>query len=150
GITAAAYSSADSALTAMTTSFSVDFLNITRHSEDKRKRIKTFVHLMFSILLIIVILAFNAISNKSVVVAVFTVAGYTYGPILGLFVFGMFSKRKVQDKWVPLVALLSPIVSYFISSYSEVLFWGYRFGFEILILNGMLTLAGLLILSKSR
>ena len=150
GITAAAYSSADSALTAMTTSFSVDFLNITRHSEDKRKRIKTLVHLMFSVLLIIVILAFNAISNKSVVVAVFTVAGYTYGPILGLFVFGMFSKRSVQDKWVPLVAVLSPLVSYLISSYSEVLFWGYRFGFEILILNGMLTLAGLLFLSKSR
>src|SRR5690554_2021710 len=148
GITAAAYSSADSALTAMTTSFSVDFLNIDRHPEVKRKKVRTLVHLSFSLLLLVVILAFNAISNESVVVAVFTVAGYTYGPILGLFVFGMFSKRTVKDKWVPLIAVLAPLISYFISRYSEVLFRGYRFGFEILILNGMLTLAGLYFLSK--
>src|SRR5690606_35609383 len=121
---------------------------INRHSEIKRKKIRTLVHLSFSLLLLVVILGFNAISNESVVVAVFTVAGYTYGPILGLFVFGMFSKRPVKDKWVPLVAILAPLISYFISRYSEVLFWGYRFGFEILILNGMLTFIGLYILSK--
>ena len=147
GITAAAYSSADSALTAMTTSFSVDFIGIGRYEEQKRKQIKKNVHLFFSVMLILVILIFRAISNESVVVAVFTVAGYTYGPILGLFVFGIYSKRKVRDRWVPLVAILSPLVSYMISRYSEMLLWGYRFGFEVLILNGLLTLAGLYFIS---
>src|SRR5690554_2419444 len=147
GITAAAYSSADSALTAMTTSFSVDFLRIEQFDESKRKRIKKNVHLMFSALLIVVILAFRAISNESVVVAVFTVAGYTYGLILGLFVYGIYFKRQLNDKWVPLVAIVSPIVSYVISAWSEELLWGYRFGFEILILNGLLTLIGLWIIS---
>jgi solute:Na+ symporter, SSS family len=150
GITAAAYSSADSALTAMTTSFSVDFIKIERFEEDKRRTIKKYVHLMFSALLIIVILGFRAISNESVVVAVFTVAGYTYGPILGLFVFGMYSKRKVRDKWVPVVAFISPLISYLISRYSEVLLWGYKFGFEVLILNGLLTILGLWIISQSK
>ncbi len=147
GITAAAYSSADSALTAMTTSFSVDFLNIYQFAEVKRKKIKRNIHLLFSALLILVILGFRAISNESVVVAVFTVAGYTYGPILGLFVFGIYSKKKVIDRWVPLVAVLSPVISFIISSYSEELLGGYKFGFEILILNGLITMAGLFLIS---
>jgi solute:Na+ symporter, SSS family len=147
GITAAAYSSADSALTAMTTSFSVDFLNINQYKELKKRSIKMKVHLLFSVLLILVILGFRAVSNESVVVAVFTVAGYTYGPILGLFVFGMYTEKRVIDKWVPLVAVASPLLSFLISNYSEFLFWGYKFGFEILILNGLLTMLGLLIIS---
>jgi solute:Na+ symporter, SSS family len=148
GITAAAYSSADSALTAMTTSFSVDFLKIGRYPELKKRDIKKKVHLFFSILLILVIIGFRAISNESVVVAVFTVAGYTYGPILGLFVFGIYSKSKVRDRWVPIIAILSPIISFIISRYSEVLFYGYRFGFELLIMNGILTITGLWIISE--
>lgn len=148
GITAAAYSSADSALTALTTSFSIDFLKIDRYEEQKRQRIKKLVHLLFSALLATVILIFHAISNESVVVAVFTVAGYTYGPILGLFVFGMFSKRIVKDRWVPLVAIISPVSCFFISKYSEWLFHGYKFGFELLILNGIITLTGLWIFSR--
>lgn len=148
GITAAAYSSADSALTALTTSFSVDFLKIEKYEENHRKRIKRRAHILFSTLLVAVILIFRAISNESVVVAVFTVAGYTYGPILGLFVFGMYTKRKVNDKWVPLVAAVSPVVCYFISAYSEELFHGYKFGFELLILNGFITLSGLWAISK--
>ncbi len=148
GITAAAYSSADSALTAMTTSFSMDFLNINKYEEVKRKRLKRNVHLIFSAMLILVILGFRAISNESVVVAVFTVAGYTYGPILGLFVFGIYTNKKVVDKWVPLVAIASPILCLLISTYSEELLWGYKFGFEILILNGLITLAGLYAISK--
>jgi hypothetical protein len=91
---------------------------------------------------------FKAINNESIVVAVFKVAGYTYGPILGLFVFGMYSKRKVRDKWVPLVAISAPVLCYFISKYSVVMFNGYRFGFELLILNGLITIAGLLIISN--
>lgn len=148
GITAAAYSSADSALTALTTSFSVDFLRIDRYEEDKKQRIRKWSHLLFSVLLVFVILAFKAINNESIVVAVFRVAGYTYGPILGLFIFGMYSKREVNDKWVPLVGISAPILCYFISKYSEVILNGYDFGFELLILNGVITIAGLLIISK--
>jgi len=148
GITAAAYSSADSALTALTTSFSVDFLGIQRFDEEKRKRIKKWSHLMFSVLLILTILIFRAINNQSIVVAVFTVAGYTYGPILGLFVFGMFTKRNVKDKWVPVVAILAPFICYIISKNSASWFNGYQFGFELLILNGLITFVGLLIISR--
>ncbi len=149
GITAAAYSSADSALTALTTSFSVDFLKIERFDENKKQRIKMLSHLMFSALLIVVILLFKAINNQSIVVAVFKVAGYTYGPILGLFVFGMYSKRKVNDKWVPFVALSAPVICYFISENSEFLFNGYKFGFELLILNGLITVLGLYLISEN-
>lgn len=148
GITAAAYSSADSALTALTTSFSVDFLKIEQYEEKKRQRIKKWSHLMFSVLLIVVILVFKVINNQSIVMAVFTAAGYTYGPILGLFVFGLYSKRIVNDKWVPLVGLAAPIICYIISVNSAALFNGYQFGFELLILNGAITVAGLLLISK--
>jgi solute:Na+ symporter, SSS family len=148
GITAAAYSSADSALTALTTSFSVDFLKIEKYEESKKRKIKKWSHLMFSVLLVLVILVFKAINNESIVVAVFKVAGYTYGPILGLFVFGMYSKRKVIDKWVPLIGISSPVICYFISLYSEVIFNGYKFGFELLILNGLITIVGLFLISK--
>lgn len=151
GITAAAYSSADSALTALTTSFSVDFLKINEYKESKRRRIKKQAHLFFSVMLIIVILLFRAINDESIVVAVFTVAGYTYGPILGLFIFGIYSKRNLKDRWVPLIGFAAPVLSYIISSYSEVLFNGYKFGFELLILNGLITIAGLFFISqKSR
>ena len=150
GITAAAYSSADSALTALTTSFTVDFLKIHKYPEEKKRRMKMMSHLMFSVLLIAVILVFDAINNQSIVVAVFTVAGYTYGPILGLFLFGMYSSRKVKDKWVPYIGISAPVLCYFISKYSEVLFGGYQFGFELLILNGAITMLGLLLISEKR
>nr|WP_319571996.1 sodium:solute symporter [uncultured Draconibacterium sp.] len=150
GITAAAYSSADSALTALTTSFTVDFLKIHKYPEEKKRRMKMMSHLMFSVLLIAVILVFDAINNQSIVVAVFTVAGYTYGPILGLFLFGMYSSRKVKDKWVPYIGISAPVLCYFISKYSEVLFDGYQFGFELLILNGAITMLGLLLISEKR
>ncbi len=148
GITAAAYSSADSALTALTTSFCYDFLHIEKIRENRKIKTRKMVHILFSALLLLVILLFKAINNESVVVAVFTMAGYTYGPILGLFVFGIYLKRKVNDKFVPYVAILAPVLSYLIASNSEYLLNGYKFGFEILILNGFLTFAGLLIFSK--
>lgn len=148
GITAAAYSSADSALTALTTSFSIDFLKIEKYEEDKRRKVKRRTHLIFSALMILIILLFRVMNNDSIVVAVFKVAGYTYGPILGLFVFGLYIKRKVADRWVPAVAVLSPVITFFISKYSAVLFNGYQFGFELLIVNGFITLLGLLLISK--
>jgi hypothetical protein len=105
-------------------------------------------HLVFSVLLGLTILIFKAINNESVVVAVFKVAGYTYGPILGLFLFGLFSKRKIKDQWSPLVALMAPVVSYVISLNSEEWLWGYKFGFEILILNGLIMILGLYAISR--
>jgi Na+/proline symporter len=148
GITAAAYSSADSALTALTTSFSIDFLKIEKYDEERRKQIKRMTHLVFSAMMILIILLFRAMNNDSIVVAVFKVAGYTYGPILGLFIFGLYFKRKVKDRWVPAVAVLSPVITFFISKYSAVLFNGYQFGFELLIVNGLFTVLGLVLISK--
>jgi solute:Na+ symporter, SSS family len=150
GVIAAAYSSADSALASLTTTMSIDFVDIEKFPEKKRNRIKTVIHISFSLLLIVVILLFRAINNQSVVVAVFKVAGYTYGPILGLFLFGLLSKRKVLDKYVPLIAVIAPVITYFISTYSEKLFFGYKFGFELLILNGLLVVTGLFLLSKKK
>ncbi len=143
GITAAAFSSADSALTAMTTSFCVDFLSIGDGTKKSGLKYRTLVHLGFSVLLVVVILIFRVINDESVVVAVFKAAGYTYGPILGLFLFSFFNKKKIHDKYVPFVAVGAPVISFFISSYSEQLFDGYKFGFELLIINGMLTVLGL-------
>lgn len=146
GIIAAAYSSADSALTALTTSFTVDILNTKDKSESEIKRIRRRVHVGISAVIALVIMVFKAINDESVISALFTVAGYTYGPLLGLYSFGLFTRFKVKDKWVPLVAVLSPIICFFLSKYSVVLFNGYKFGFEILIVNGALTFIGLLLL----
>ena len=148
GIVAAAYSSADSALTALTTSFTVDILNTKGMEEKPLKRLRKKVHVGMSIVLVIIILIFNAINDRAVISALFTVAGYTYGPLLGLYTFGLFTKYKVRDKWVPVVAVLSPIICGILSYNSETLFNGYQFGFEILIVNGFFTLLGLFLLRK--
>ncbi len=149
GITAAAFSSADSALTALTTSFSIDFLNLDINSNSQKiNRTKRFVHIGFSVLLFVIILIFKAVNDESVVSAVFKVAGYTYGPILGLFAFGLITKRKVNDKAVPFIAVISPVLIYLINMYSEQLLFGYKFGFELLIVNGALMFLGLFIFSK--
>ena len=148
GIIAAAYSSADSALTALTTSFTVDILNPKNKSELEIKSIRKKVHIGISILIAMVIMLFRAINDQSVISALFTVAGYTYGPLLGMYAFGLFTPFVVRDKWVPIVAILSPVICYFLSVYSETLFGGYKFGFELLILNGAITFIGLLLLSK--
>lgn len=146
GITAAAYSSADSALTALTTSFSVDFLGMD--AEKDNKKLRTLIHVGFSALLFLVIIVFKAINDQSVISAVFTAAGYTYGPLLGLYAFGLFTKRSTNDKAVPFIALLAPILSFLLSHYSEVLLMGYKFGFELLIVNGLLTFIGVWMFSQ--
>ncbi len=149
GIIAAAYSSADSALTALTTSFCVDFLGFKDDQLEKYKhdtRIK--VHIGFSILIFVVIMLFSVLNDDSVITSLFTAAGYTYGPLLGLFAFGMFTKRSIKDKWTPVICLVSPLLSYIININSESWFWGYKFGFEILILNGLLTFLGLWFISQ--
>lgn len=149
GIVAAAYSSADSALTAMTTAFCVDFLGFEKKEIKNNQQVRMLVHVGFSVLLFLVILVFNAINDESVINSVFTAAGYTYGPLLGLFSFGMFTKRPIRDKWAPAICVASPIACYIINLNSEALMGGYRFGFEILILNGLLTFLGLWAISSS-
>ncbi|PSR05313.1 MAG: sodium:solute symporter [Bacteroidetes bacterium SW_11_45_7] len=150
GLVAAAYSSADSALTALTTSFCVDFLGFEQehlHYKKGTKPIRYAVHFSFSAIVFGVIVVFNAINNEAVISSVFTAAGYTYGPLLGLYSFGMFTKYEVRDNWIPMVCILSPVLSYIINIYSKPL-TVYEFGFEILILNGLLTFAGLMIARK--
>ncbi|MEQ9404132.1 MAG: sodium:solute symporter [Cyclobacteriaceae bacterium] len=149
GITAAAYSSADSALTALTTSFCVDFLGFKPENYAKKKRLRTRVHFGFSIVLFFVILIFQAINDESVINSIFRAAGYTYGPLLGLFAFGIATRWGLKDHLVPFICLVSPIISYIININSETLLGGYKFGFEILILNGLITFIGLLIIRKN-
>ena len=149
GLVAAAYSSADSALTALTTSFCIDFLNFNAMRDEavkKRKRMR--VHIGFSILMILVIIAFHALNSEAVINGLFTLAGYTYGPILGLFLFGLTTKRAVHDKRVLIVGLAAPVLTYLLDHYSEVLFHGFTFGFLNLALNGLLTYLGLWLISR--
>ncbi|GEO03289.1 sodium/iodide co-transporter [Adhaeribacter aerolatus] len=150
GIVAITYASADSALTALTTSFCVDFLDFDKRTEQERTRYRYIVHIGFSLLLMLVIIVFRIINDESVVTAVFKIAGYTYGPLLGLYTFGVFFKRQVRDNLVPFVCVLSPLVTYMFNLNSKDWFWGYEFGFEVLILNGFLTLLGLFAISVSK
>ena len=150
GLIAAAYSSADSALTSLTTSFCVDFLDFEKKpnadSANDRKT-RTIVHVGFSILLVLVIIIFKNLNNDSVINEVFKVAGYTYGPLLGLYLFGFFTKFKIKDNLAPIVCIASPIICYFLSLYSKELLFGYEFGFELLIINGLITIIGLRLIS---
>lgn len=148
GITASSYASADSALAGLTTSFCIDFLNFKDKPESVKQRQKFFVHMGFSFVFLIIIVIFREINNDSVINTVLSVAGYTYGPLLGLFTFGLFTRFQVKDNLVPIVCVLSPVISYIISSNSKILFNGYVFSFEILILNGAITFLGLLLVSK--
>ncbi|MFP4469618.1 MAG: sodium:solute symporter [Bacteroidales bacterium] len=151
GLVSAAYSSADSALTALTTSFIVDFLGINRNpdlNESQRKSIRMRSHFGMAVVLILVILLFGMINNEAVISELFTIAGYTYGPLLGLYSFGMFTRRPVHDRFTPLIAIASPLICYVLSMNSVAWFGGYRFGFELLILNGALTFAGLMLISR--
>ena len=149
GITAAAYSSVDSSLTALTTSFCIDFLKLDPKSPEQKKR-RIGVHLMFSLLMCGVIILFRELNDDSVINTLFTAVGYTYGPILALFVFGLATRRQVRQRWVPWVCLLSPVLSYIIQSHSEAWFGGYRFGFEILLLNALICFIGLWIIRPKR
>lgn len=149
GLIAAAYSSADSALTALTTSFSIDILEIEKkYDQKKQERIRKQIHIGVSVVIILVMLLFKyAIQDKSVINKLFEFAGYTYGPLLGLYAFGLFTSWQVKDKLVPIIAIASPVLSYIISINS--LEWiGFEFGFFILILNGLLTFLGLILVRR--
>lgn len=145
GVIAAAFSSADSAMTALTTSFCVDILEIEnsggRFSKNP-ERTRKIVHVGMMAIFVIFILSFKALNSTSVIDAIFILAGYTYGPLLGLFAFGIFTKRTASDKAVPYIAVASPLICY-ATDYITATATGYKFGYELLMLNGMLTFAGL-------
>jgi Na+/proline symporter len=150
GLIAAAYSSADSALTALTTSFTVDILGIKGRDERSVTRLRKRVHLAVTLVVMAIILVFREINDQSVIGAVFTVAGYTYGPLLGLFAFGLFTRRSVYDRITPWIAMASPVITFFLDRYSMQLFWGYKFGYELLVINGIISFLGLLAFSSRR
>jgi Na+/proline symporter len=147
---AAAYSSADSALTSLTTSFCFDFLNIENKKEVKQKNIRKKVHIGVSILLILVIILFKHVLEDNVISSLLKVASYTYGPLLGLFAFGIFTKRAVQEKYVPIIAILSVALTALLDYNAVDLLNGYHFGYELLILNGCITYISLFFIPKKR
>jgi len=152
GLTAATFATTDSALTALTTSFCVDFLKMNKKNEHSNKKMvkkRYFVHFLFAFMMFLVIMIFNVINDASVVSMIFRVASYTYGPLLGMYAFGLFLKnRKVNDKITPIICLLSPLFTFFIAKKSEFIFGNYVFDVELIILNGSITFLGLLIFSK--
>lgn len=151
GLISAAFPSADGALTSLTTSVSIDFLNLeTRKglTEKQKTNIRYIVHFSIAFVFFISVLIFSKLNDRAVIDKLFTIAGYTYGPLLGLYSFGLFTKRLVKDKMTPVIAILSPVTCYLLSSYSVELFNGYKFGFELLLLNGFLTFMGLYIFSR--
>ena len=153
GLISAAYPSADGALTSLTTSFSIDFLGLNKKehlSEKQKEKTRYVVHVVFAAVLLVVIVVFRTINNMAVIDELFTIAGYTYGPLLGLYAYGLFIRGPVKDRWVPVVAVVSPVLCYLLSIFDKLLLNGYNFGFELLILNGIFTFSGLLILRRKK
>lgn len=150
GLISAAYSAAGSALTSLTTSFTVDILEGQKRYDDSRLTlVRKYVHVAMSVVMGIVIIVFYYMSNQDAISAVYTLASYTYGPILGLFVFGMFSRRRVYDRLVPAVCVAAPVISWVIQYYLYEL-WEYKVSFELLIINALLTAAGMFVLSLGK
>jgi SSS family transporter len=147
GIASAAFSSADSAMTSLTTAFYTDFLHLDHKTDSEKKRIRHLINIAVALVLITIIMIFRAVNNDSVINTVYTIAGYTYGPLLGLFSFGLFTKYNIRDRWVPLVVLLSPVLAYLLNL---VLIKGFDFnlGFTLLLFNGMITFAGLRVIRR--
>lgn len=148
GILASTYASADSALTSLTTAFCIDFLGFDKKENQSSPKTRTYVHLGFSVLLFFIIILFYFINDSSVIEAIYKAASFTYGPLLGLFAFGFLTKRSINDKLAPYICIASPIVTYIINNNSQAWFNGYKFDFELLILNGLLTFLGLWAISK--
>jgi len=150
GLVSAAYSSADGTITSLTTSFLHDIIDIEKKHNNiaKKTNIRYFIHLGFAILLLLLVIYFKQIHDKAVIEKVFTIAGYTYGPLLGLFAFGLFTKFNIKEKFVPFIAIASPIFTYILAKNSENWFNGYIFGFELLIINGLMTFVMLCLVIK--
>ena len=146
GLTAATFSSADSVLTTLTTSFCIDWLGMEERpdmTEARRTALRHKVHVGFAVVLWLVILGFKLVNSKAIIDAIFTLASYTYGPLLGLFAFGLFARSSVRDRWVPAVCCAAPVICFVVQDNSAAWFGGYKMGFELLMLNGLLTATGL-------
>ncbi|MDR1332296.1 MAG: sodium:solute symporter [Tannerella sp.] len=150
GLISSAYATAGSALTALTTSFTIDIVGTKGRSDGSVRRLRKYVHAGMAFVMAAVIFVFSLLNNTSVIDAVYTLASYTYGPILGMFAFGIFTKRRVRDRYMPLVALLSPVLCYFLQKHSASWFNGYQFSYELLLFNALFTFAGLCLLAKRR
>jgi Na+/proline symporter len=151
GLISALFPSVDGAITALTSSFCIDILGFQRRDdldEKKRVRIRQIVHLSFALLFLLLVFYFKWKDDKSIINLIFVIAGYTYGPLLGLFSFGILTKREIQEKVVPFVCILSPLFCYLLDKNSESLLVGYQFGNEMLILNGLITFVLLFITSR--
>jgi Na+/proline symporter len=152
GLISALFPSADGALTALTSSFCIDILGLKRREdldEKKRKRTRMTVHLTFALIFFIFIMMFKFINSKSIINNILDLAGYTYGPLLGLFAFGVFTKRKLPDTWmITMISLIAPVICYILSKNSAAWFGGYQIGIELLLINGALTFLGLWAISK--
>lgn len=147
----ALFPSADGAITALTSSFCIDILGLKRkegQSEKEKKRIRKIVHLVFAAVFLLFVMVFKWVNSTSMIGVILKVAGYTYGPLLGLFTFGILTKRQVKDKAVPVVAILSPLICFFIDMFQKELFGNFEIGLELLIINGLLTFIGLYFISK--
>ncbi|HNY52721.1 MAG TPA: sodium:solute symporter [Bacteroidales bacterium] len=151
GLISAAFPSADGALTSLTTSVSIDLLGLEKKehlSEKAKTRTRYAVHISIAAVFFICVLIFRVLNDRAIIDKLFTIAGYTYGPLLGMYTFGLFTRRSVRDRVTPVIAILSPIICYLLSTYSEVLFNGYKFGFELLLVNGFITFMGLWFFSR--
>jgi SSS family transporter len=142
GIIAATFASSDSALASLTTSFSVDILGVKNDEPKRAERKRKFTHVGMSVLFVVIMLLFKALNNKSIIDAIYTIASYTYGPLLGMFAFGLFTKKQVNDKLVPVVAIASPFICFGLNSLSTFIF-NYPLGYELLIINGLITFLGM-------
>lgn len=150
GLIAAAYSSADSALTSLTTSFCIDFLKIENKPKEEQEKIRKKTHIYMSFVLILTIISFKYILSENVISNLLKVATYTYGPLLGLFAFGIFTKHKIHDKWVLFITIIAIIFSYFMNENSILLFNGFQFGYELLLVNGTFTYIGLYLIKQKK
>src|SRR3712207_2580775 len=152
GLFSSAYSAAGSALTALTTSFTLDILGNSKadkqQDESKVAATRKRVHIAMAVLMAVVIFVFGLLNNSSVIDAVYVLASYTYGPILGLFAFGILFKAKVNDRFIPLVAVVSPILCFILAQNSEAWFNGYKFSYELLIFNALFTMIGMACIRK--
>ncbi len=150
GLIAAAYSSADSALTSLTTSFCVDFLGIEKKPAADQKKIRKKTHVWMSVVLVIVVIVFKYVLNSNVIDGLLTVATYTYGPLLGLFAFGIFTNYQIKDRYVWIVAVLCVSIIYILGNIPAESLGGYQVGYELLPFNGLLTFIGLWILKEKK
>ena len=149
GLVAAAYSSADSALTSLTTSFCVDFLNIEQYNQKKQKKIRVIIHVLMSIILLLTIVVYKNLLSTSVIDSLLIIAGFTYGPLLGLFSFGIFTNYKIHDKYSIIVCILSVIFTSLIFYDPLSVFGKYQIGYELLPINGLITFLGLYLIRKT-